>query len=162
MPESVCEEVRRSARRPQEVDDLALRGMSSELRLLKNGNVILENLESATGARPHGDLGVRELPRKLGRQTGSPGLVVSNGAVFDGNVHHVGYSGYTEIKYSVSAIRPALAADAARLFCPRPRCARSGRLTEAAQARSPFLPIGAAACPASQRRRAANRSGHAS
>jgi hypothetical protein len=45
------------------------------------------DLEHAARRLGHLDLGVRKGAPNLGRQTGGPGLVVSDDAVFDGHEH---------------------------------------------------------------------------
>src|SRR5215218_9391814 len=61
--------------------------MSSELRLLEDRRAVLRYLESST--RPWTELHYRvgELLLDLGRQPDGPGLVASNRAVLDGDVH---------------------------------------------------------------------------
>jgi hypothetical protein len=61
--------------------------VSVELGFLEDGNAVLENFEPAAGARLELNVDARKLARELGRQTGGPGLVVSNCAVFDRDGH---------------------------------------------------------------------------
>ena len=81
---------RRSGGRLQQRDDLAGCCMPSKLRLLKDRNTVPAHFKTTTGTRVQRDLCIRKTARQLGRQTGGPGFVVSNRAVFDGNVHALG------------------------------------------------------------------------
>jgi hypothetical protein len=62
-----------------------------EFGLLEDRNAILENLEPPAGARLELEVGVGKVLPELGRQTGGPGLVVSESAVFDRD-HHESFS----------------------------------------------------------------------
>ncbi len=52
------------------------------------------DLEHAAGRRGEGDLAVGKFLTQLRRQPGGAGLVVSDDAVFDGDVHGVGSGGW--------------------------------------------------------------------
>ena len=95
-PDSVTER-RNSGRGPEKCDNLALLGMPPQPGLFINWSAVLEHLEPAAGTGHQCDLRGRKLTRKLGRQTGGPWLVVSNRAVFDGNLHWARRSGDREI-----------------------------------------------------------------
>jgi hypothetical protein len=58
-----------------------------ELRLLEDRNAVAYHLEAPAGRRKQGDLSVGVLGTNLGRQTGSPRFVASDGAVFDRYAH---------------------------------------------------------------------------
>ena len=61
--------------------------MSAELRLLEYRLVVPLHLEAATAGRNQLDARVGKRAPDLGRQTGGPWLVASNGAVLDGDRH---------------------------------------------------------------------------
>jgi hypothetical protein len=67
--------------------DLSGRRVPSQLRLLEEWHAIAGDLEPTAPRWLHGDGGVREPVANRGRQTGGPGLVVSNRAVFDVDLH---------------------------------------------------------------------------
>jgi hypothetical protein len=75
------------ARRVQQGDDLARFRMSSELRLLEDRLTIARNLEPPAARRLELDVGAGKDRAKLGRQTGGPGLVTSNRAILDLDLH---------------------------------------------------------------------------
>ena len=58
-------------------------GMPAEPGFLEERHTIAGDFESASPRRGKGDFGVWVFVLELSRQTGSSGLVVSNGAVFD-------------------------------------------------------------------------------
>jgi hypothetical protein len=68
--------------------DLARLRVTPDPRLLKDGLAIPRDLEPPAARRHHLDLRGRELLANCGRQTDGPGLVVSDGAVFDRDPHH--------------------------------------------------------------------------
>jgi hypothetical protein len=61
--------------------------MPAELGLLKYRNAVSRDLEPPTGTGEELDIDIRKLCCEFGRQPGGPGLVASNGAVFDGDRH---------------------------------------------------------------------------
>ena len=85
-PDQVLE-VLPSACGAQQSDDLALFRMASELGLLEQRNSVSGHFESATGAGYELDVRIGKLIFELGRQPDGPGLVASNGAVFDRDLH---------------------------------------------------------------------------
>jgi hypothetical protein len=76
-----------SASGAQQPNDLALLGVAPELGLLEQWHPILRHFESPTGAGAKLHVRIGELLSELGRQPGSPVLVVSNRAVFDRDGH---------------------------------------------------------------------------
>jgi len=64
--------------------------VATELRLLEDGNAVADDLEPTAARGEELHLRAGNLLTQLGRQTGGPWLVVSNGAVLDGDVHDVG------------------------------------------------------------------------
>jgi hypothetical protein len=61
--------------------------VASELGFLEQRNAVLRHFEPATGAGEKLDVRIRKLLCDLGRQPGGPGLVASNGAVLDRDLH---------------------------------------------------------------------------
>jgi hypothetical protein len=61
--------------------------MTSELRLLEYRLAVPQHLEATATRRDHIDLRARERLSNLGRQTGGPRLVASDGAVLDRDRH---------------------------------------------------------------------------
>jgi hypothetical protein len=57
------------------------------LRLLVDRLAIAKDLEPPSSRRDQLDLRIRITLPNLGRQTGGPGLIVSNDTVFDRDVH---------------------------------------------------------------------------
>jgi hypothetical protein len=78
---------RRSVYRAQQSYDLSRHRMSSELRLLKDRRAVPRYLEASTGARAKLHVRLGKLLLELGRQPDGPGLVVSNRAVLDRDLH---------------------------------------------------------------------------
>ena len=72
---------------PDRLDDLARLGMAPLSPLGEDQRSVDGHLEHAAGGLDQFDVGFGPRPRELGRQTGGPGLIVSNEAVFDRNVH---------------------------------------------------------------------------
>ena len=64
--------------------------MAAEHLLGKGDATVHVDLEHAARGLDQLDLGVRVCVTNLGRQTGSPGFVVSDDAEFDGNAHYLG------------------------------------------------------------------------
>jgi hypothetical protein len=79
--------------------------MAMQLGFLEQGDSVLRDLESTARAGYQGDLGIGELLADLGRQTGGPGLVASNGAVFDRDLHEVSTFQVVHSQYSASIER---------------------------------------------------------
>jgi hypothetical protein len=61
--------------------------MTASLRLLINRDAVAQNLEASPPRRDQIDRRNRKSLANLGRQTGGPGLVVSERAVFDRDLH---------------------------------------------------------------------------
>lgn len=61
--------------------------MATGLGFLVDRNAIAQNFESAAPRRNQLDFSLGEPLTNLGRQTGGPGFVVSNDAVFDRDLH---------------------------------------------------------------------------
>lgn len=61
--------------------------MPAERLLGKDRRAVYSDLEDAAGGLGQLDHRLRVFPRELGRQTGGPGLVVSDDAVFDTDLH---------------------------------------------------------------------------
>jgi len=76
-----------------EADDFARCRVSAECLLGEHALAVHLDLEDAAGGLDELDLRVRKGAADLGRQTGGPGFVVSNDAVFDGYTHVVNDSG---------------------------------------------------------------------
>jgi hypothetical protein len=70
-----------------EADDLFRLGMAARRRLGKEGTAVHCDLENATRGSHQLDLHIGKLPLQLSRQTGGSGLVVSDDAVFDADMH---------------------------------------------------------------------------
>lgn len=71
----------------EQSNNLTRFGVALEFRLLKHRDSVTHNLEAAAGRSDELQLGVRKFALELGRQTGGPGLVVSNATVLDGDFH---------------------------------------------------------------------------
>jgi hypothetical protein len=56
-------------------------------RLFEDGLAVPEHFEAPAFRRNHFDVHVGKMLRELSRQTGSSGLIVSKGAVFDSDSH---------------------------------------------------------------------------
>ena len=72
---------------PNQSDDFTRLCMAARRRLGKHQPVVHGHLEPPTGRWDELDARARELPGKLGRQTGGPGLVVSDDAILDDGAH---------------------------------------------------------------------------
>jgi hypothetical protein len=59
----------------------------AQFRFLEHGVPVGEHFESSASRRCHLQLGVRELLPNLSRQTGGSGLVVSDDAILDADLH---------------------------------------------------------------------------
>ncbi len=70
-----------------QLHDFAGLGVASQFLLGEEQPAVHDHLEHAARRLEQLHLGVRERATELGRQTGGPGLVVSNDAVFDRNAH---------------------------------------------------------------------------
>jgi hypothetical protein len=62
-------------------------GVAFQFPLGEEQPAVHHHFEHAARRLDQLDVGVRERATKLGRQTGGPGLVVSNDAVFDRHAH---------------------------------------------------------------------------
>lgn len=61
--------------------------MSPEFRLFEDRLAVARDLEPSPARRLELDVGVGKNRPELGRQTGGPGLVASNGAILDFDFH---------------------------------------------------------------------------
>jgi len=73
------------------IDHLARLGMAPLGTFGKHQRSIDSHLEHAAGGLDQLDVGLGPRPRELGRQTGGPGLIVSDQAVFDRDAHGSGF-----------------------------------------------------------------------
>ena len=80
----------RGTRRLDQSQYLPRLSVAAEHLLGENDPAVHVHLEYAARGLDELDLGVRVRLTNLGRQTGSPGFVVSDDAEFDGNAHAVG------------------------------------------------------------------------
>lgn len=80
---------------PHQLQHLPRRGMPTAGPLGKDQGAIHRHLEHAARGLHQAHLRLGEELSKLGRQTGGPWLIVSNNAVFDGDLHD-GASGWGE------------------------------------------------------------------
>jgi hypothetical protein len=77
----------RGSHRFDESHDLAARSVPADLRLLEHRRRVARHLEAPSLRRDELDRGVGKVLLELGRQTGGPRLVASDGTVLDGDVH---------------------------------------------------------------------------
>jgi hypothetical protein len=85
-PDQVLE-VLPSAGGAYQSDNLARLGVATKLGLLEQRGAVFRHFESPAGAGAKLDVCIGELLCELGRQPGGPGLIVSNRAVFDRDLH---------------------------------------------------------------------------
>ncbi len=71
----------------QQVEDFSGQGMAPQFGLLEDRRPVDDDLEATAARRDHLDFDAGMRLTERGRQTGGPGLVVSNDAVFDGDLH---------------------------------------------------------------------------
>lgn len=71
----------------QQVENFPRLRMAPQFGLFENWGPVNNDLESALAGRDHRDFDAGVRLTKRGRQTGGPGLVVSNDAIFDRNRH---------------------------------------------------------------------------
>jgi hypothetical protein len=72
---------------PDQFHNLPWHGVSAEGPLGEHQGVALRDLEHPAGGLDQAYLRVGERLPELGRQTGGPGLIVSDDAEFDGDLH---------------------------------------------------------------------------
>ena len=77
-------------RRAKQTYDFAGSRVPLELRFLEDRPPITHHLEAPSARGDQLDAGVGELLPDLGRQTGGPRLVASDGAILDRDVHRTG------------------------------------------------------------------------
>jgi hypothetical protein len=77
----------RSAGGAKQADDLARLRVAPELGFLEYRHAVPRYFEPPAGARHELDVGIGKLRCELGRQPDGPGLVVSERAVLDRDVH---------------------------------------------------------------------------
>ena len=70
-----------------QLDDFSGLGVAFQLLLGEEQSTVHHHFEHAPRRLQQLDVGVWESATQLGRQTGGPGLVVSNDAVFDRHAH---------------------------------------------------------------------------
>lgn len=70
-----------------EADDLAGLRVPAHRRLREHHDAIHGDVEHAAGGADHFDLDTGEFLLQLSRQTGGSGLIVSNDAEFDADMH---------------------------------------------------------------------------
>lgn len=73
--------------RLQESENFARIRVTPDLRLLEDRGAVTRNLEATLAGRDHLEACIGKVLSELGRQTGGPRLVVSDGAVLDGQNH---------------------------------------------------------------------------